>query len=66
MNRQKEYYVQCAHLKINSNYNGRTPGPTCRIPGGCLKVSDPAVQLDSWAKPPPTFAPPPGPQQWPN
>ncbi|KAK4461702.1 family 61 putative glycoside hydrolase [Cladorrhinum samala] len=63
--RQKEWYVQCAHLNIMSNYNGRAPGPTIRFPGG-YKISDPAIQLDSWAKPPPTFAPMPGPQLWPN
>ncbi|KAK4194720.1 glycosyl hydrolase family 61-domain-containing protein [Triangularia verruculosa] len=32
--RQKEWYIQCAHLKIASNYNGRAPGPTIRFPGG--------------------------------
>ncbi|KAK4219896.1 family 61 putative glycoside hydrolase [Rhypophila decipiens] len=63
--RQKEWYLQCAHLNIASSYNGRAPGPTIKIPGG-IKISDPAVQLDSWAKPPPTFAPMPGPQLWPN
>lgn len=63
--RQKEWYIQCAHLNIASEYRGKTPGPTIRFPGG-YKVSDPAVQLDSWANPPPTFAPMPGPQIWPN
>lgn len=63
--RQKEWYVQCAHLNIASSYNGRAPGPTIRFPGG-YKISDAAIQLDSWAKPPPTFAPMPGPKLWPN
>jgi hypothetical protein len=63
--RQKEWYVQCAHLKINSNYNGPAPGPTIKIPGG-YKISDPAIQYDQWAQPPPTYAPMPGPPLWPN
>ena len=63
--RQKEWYVQCAHLDIASNYNGRAPGPTIRFPGG-YNINDAAIQLDSWANPKPTFAAMPGPKQWPN
>ncbi|KAK4252161.1 glycosyl hydrolase family 61-domain-containing protein [Corynascus novoguineensis] len=62
---QKELYFQCAHLDIASDYNGPAPGPTIKIPGG-YKADDPAILLDSWAQPPPTYFPMPGPAVWPN
>ncbi|EAQ85252.1 hypothetical protein CHGG_09266 [Chaetomium globosum CBS 148.51] len=43
----------------------RRPGLTIKFPGG-YQPNDPAIQLDSWAQPPPTFAPMPGPALWPN
>ncbi|KAL1837288.1 hypothetical protein VTJ49DRAFT_4054 [Mycothermus thermophilus] len=63
--RQKEWYVQCAHLRIASNYTGRAPGPTIRFPGG-YNINDPAIQYDSWDSRKPTVVPLPGPQIWPN
>ncbi|KAL8306381.1 hypothetical protein RB597_003091 [Gaeumannomyces tritici] len=63
--RQKELYMMCAHLDVASSYTGKAPGPTIKFPGG-YKASDPAFQLDSWANPPPNFAPMPGPAMWPN
>ncbi|KAH6621145.1 glycosyl hydrolase family 61-domain-containing protein [Chaetomium sp. MPI-SDFR-AT-0129] len=63
--REKEWYVQCAHLKIASSYDGPDPSPTIKFPGG-YNINDEAIQLDSWAQPPPTYAAMPGPEQWPN
>ncbi|KAK7975463.1 hypothetical protein PG989_013926 [Apiospora arundinis] len=60
----KEFFMQCAHVEVDSQYNGSPPGPTIKLPGGYSK-SDPAIQLDSWAKP--TYAPMPKPDKmWPN
>ncbi|KAF2729585.1 hypothetical protein EJ04DRAFT_502107 [Polyplosphaeria fusca] len=63
--RNKEFFLQCAHVEVVSNYNGAAPSPTIKFPGGYQR-SDPAIQLDSWANPKPSYAPMPGPKMWPN
>ncbi|KAK8097794.1 uncharacterized protein PG998_013280 [Apiospora kogelbergensis] len=60
----KQFFMQCAHVEVDSQYNGSPPGPTIKLPGGYSK-NDPAIQLDSWAKP--KYAPMPKPDKmWPN
>ncbi|KAK2759896.1 hypothetical protein FQN54_002630 [Arachnomyces sp. PD_36] len=60
----KEFYFQCAHLDIQSDYTGPDPSPTIQFPGGYN--GDPALDFDSWVQPPPSYCPMPGPAQWPN
>ncbi|TLD23829.1 hypothetical protein PspLS_06358 [Pyricularia sp. CBS 133598] len=66
-NKGKEFYMQCAHLDVQSDYNGSPPGPTYKIPGG-LNMKSPAIELDSWAeKKTLTVAPRPWSDKlWPN
>lgn len=61
----KELYIMCAHIEVESDYNGPAPGPTIKLPGG-YKADDKAFGLDSWAKPPPKEAFAPGPPVWPS
>ena len=60
----REFYVQCAHIEVVSDYQG-TPGPTFKIPG-VYSRDQPFFQYDSWAQPQPTVCPLPGPEMWPN
>lgn len=62
----REFFLQCAHIEVVSSYNGKTPGPTFKLPGGYNRNSDPFFQYDSWANPQPTVCPMPGPAIWPN
>ncbi|KAL8372329.1 hypothetical protein RB595_001903 [Gaeumannomyces hyphopodioides] len=63
--KQKELYIMCAHVEVESSYDGPEPGPTIKLPGG-YKADDKAFGLDSWAKPPPKEAFAPGPALWPG
>jgi hypothetical protein len=60
----REFYVQCAHIEVVSNYQG-TPTPTFKIPG-VYSRDQPFFKYDSWAQPQPTVCPLPGPAMWPN
>ncbi|KAK8068920.1 hypothetical protein PG994_005536 [Apiospora phragmitis] len=42
----KEFFMQCAHVEVDSQYNGAPPSATIKLPGGYTK-NDPAIQLDS-------------------
>ncbi|ORX96753.1 fungal cellulose binding domain-containing protein [Clohesyomyces aquaticus] len=61
----KQFFLQCAHLDIQSSYVGAAPSPTIKFPGG-YSMQDPAIKFDSWAKPIPTLYSLPGPKMWPN
>ncbi|KAL8285876.1 hypothetical protein RB597_002788 [Gaeumannomyces tritici] len=63
--KQKELYIMCAHVEVESSYTGPEPGPTIKLPGG-YKTDDKAFGLDSWANPPPKEAFAPGPALWPG
>ncbi|KAK7942582.1 glycosyl hydrolase family 61-domain-containing protein [Apiospora aurea] len=60
----KQFFMQCAHVEVDSQYTGPAPSDTTKLPGGYSK-DDPAIQLDSWAHP--KYAPMPKPDKmWPN
>ncbi|KAI0159860.1 glycoside hydrolase [Hypoxylon sp. FL1284] len=61
----REFFLQCAHLDIQSQYSGKSPSPTFRIPG-VYNQDQPFFQYDSWANPQPGTCPMPGPNMWPN
>ncbi|KAH7303768.1 fungal cellulose binding domain-containing protein [Stachybotrys elegans] len=60
----REFYTQCAHIEVVSNYQG-SPSPTFKIPG-VYNRDQPFFKYDSWAQPQPTVCPLPGPAMWPN
>ncbi|KAK7981421.1 hypothetical protein PG988_003659 [Apiospora saccharicola] len=61
----REFFLQCAHLQVESAYTGAKPNNTFKIPGVYKRDQD-FFQYDSWAKPQPKTCPMPGLAMWPN
>ncbi|KAK1976879.1 fungal cellulose binding domain-containing protein [Colletotrichum cereale] len=61
----KQFFIQCAHLNVTSDYTGPAPSPTMKFPGG-YTMDSPWIQYDSWFKPAITEFELPGPKMWPN
>ncbi|GKT51361.1 cellulose-growth-specific protein [Colletotrichum spaethianum] len=62
----KQFFLQCAHLDVKSDYTGSAPDSTIKLPGG-YTMDSPAIQFDSWADPRPTCMTMPSPDKmWPN
>ncbi|KAI0206993.1 glycoside hydrolase [Astrocystis sublimbata] len=61
----REFFLQCAHIEVVSDYNGASPKDTFKIPG-VYNRNQPFFKYDSWANPQPTVCPMPGGSMWPN